>query len=84
MSKKKSLFVDCSEAANCCDKAQYKEASFFEKLKIRLHFALCGPCKDYSTKNTKLTNLIKKSKIKTCTEEEKRQWKNKIDKEITN
>lgn len=84
MSKNKSLFVDCSEAANCCDKVQYKEASFFEKLKIRLHIALCGPCKEYSTKNTKLTSLMEKSDLKTCTEEEKKQWKEKIDKEISN
>ena len=84
MSKKKSIFVDCSEATNCCDKAQYKEASFFEKLKIKLHFALCGPCKKYSTKNTKLTHLIEKSNIKTCTEAEKKQWKEKIENEISN
>jgi hypothetical protein len=84
MSKMKSLFVNCSEAANCCDKAQYKEASFFEKLKIRIHIALCGPCKKYSTKNTKLTHLIEKSELKTCTEAEKKKWKAKIEKEISN
>ena len=29
--KAKFLFLDCSEAAECCDKAQYEEANLFEK-----------------------------------------------------
>ncbi|WP_034889239.1 hypothetical protein [Gillisia sp. Hel_I_29] len=84
MSKRRSLFVNCTEATNCCDKAQYDEATFFEKLKIRIHIAICGPCKKYTTKNHKLTELIEKSELKTCTEEQKKQWQEKIDKEISN
>lgn len=83
MGKFKSLFVDCSEAAHCCDKAQYEEATLVEKLKIHIHLFFCKPCKKYSDKNIKLTALIKKSRLKTCTEKEKKVWKEKIDKEIT-
>ncbi|WP_246054326.1 MULTISPECIES: hypothetical protein [Antarcticibacterium] len=83
MSIFKSLFVDCSEAAHCCDKVQYEEASFFEKLKIHLHLIICKPCKKYSNNNIKLTSLIKKADLKTCTEEEKKAWKEKIEKEIS-
>lgn len=83
MGKFRSLFVDCSEAAHCCDKVQYEEASFLEKLKIHLHLFLCKPCKKYSENNIKLTSLIKKANLKTCTEKEKKAWKEKIEKEIS-
>lgn len=83
MGKFKSLFVDCSEAAHCCDKVQYEEASMLEKLKIHLHLFFCRPCKKYSEKNIKLTALMKKANLKSCTEKEKEAWKEKIDEEIT-
>tara|TARA_R100001369_G_scaffold11429_1_gene24904 strand:- start:31988 stop:32245 length:258 start_codon:yes stop_codon:yes gene_type:complete len=84
MSNKKTLLIDCSEATFCCDKAQYKEASVSEKLKMLLHLIYCKKCKKYVKNNTKLTKLIEQSDIKTCTEEEKKAWKEKIEQEITN
>ena len=78
MTKKKSLFIDCSEAAFNCDKAQYKEASLFEKMKIHLHIFFCKPCKKYTKRNIKLTNLIKQSNLKSCSEDEKKVWKEEI------
>lgn len=81
--KKKFLFLNCEETAKCCDKAQYDEASFFEKMMIHMHVAMCKPCRNYSAKNIKLSDLLKRSKLKTCTEEEKAAWKRKIEKEIT-
>ena len=83
MSKFKSIFVDCSKAGNCCDKAQYNEASLPEKVKMLVHLALCKPCRKYSNKNTKLTKLIKDCDLKTCTDEEKQAWKEKIRQEIS-
>ncbi len=84
MSYKKTLLIDCSEAAFCCDKAQYKEASVTEKLKMLLHIIYCKKCKKYSKNNVRLTELIEQSAIKTCTEEEKKAWKTKIEKESAN
>lgn len=83
MDLRNSLFIKCSEATRCCDKAQYEEASFFEKLKIHLHIFFCRPCKKYTEKNTRLTKLIKESKIKTCTEKEKQHWKQEIAEETS-
>lgn len=83
MNNKKTFLVDCSEAATCCDKSQYKEASVIEKVKMLLHLLLCKNCRRYSSRNTKLTKLIEKSNIQTCTEEEKKQWQNKIKEELT-
>lgn len=82
MGKFKSLFIDCSEANLCCDKAQYEEASFFEKIKIHIHNFFCKPCKKYTDNNNKLSALVKKANLKSCSEKEKETWKEEIHKEI--
>lgn len=83
MNNKKTLFIDCSEAAYCCDKKQYNEASLPEKLKMLLHLVFCKKCRKYSSHNNRLTELMEKSNIKTCTEDEKKVWKEGIKKELT-
>ncbi len=83
MTKRKSLFIDCSEAAFNCDKAQYNEASFYEKIKIHLHILFCKPCKKYTKQNIKLTTLIEKSNLKSCPGEDKKIWKQIIEEEIS-
>jgi len=82
MNYKKTLLIDCSEAAHCCDKKQYREASVLEKLKMLFHLAYCKRCRKYSSKNNHLTELIEKSNIKTCTEDEKKLWQKVIKKEL--
>ncbi|RKS44926.1 hypothetical protein BC962_2598 [Gillisia mitskevichiae] len=83
MNNKKTFLVDCSEAAKCCDKSQYKESSIAEKVKMLLHLVFCKNCRKYSSNNTRLTKLIEKSNIQTCTEEQKKAWREKIKKEFT-
>jgi hypothetical protein len=80
--KSKFFFIDCSEAANCCNKSQYEEANFLEKAKLMLHLALCKTCRKFSGKNSKLTHLLKKSHLQTCPEENKQQWREQIKKEF--
>jgi len=76
------LFFNCSEAALCCDKSQYAEASFLEKVKLTLHLAFCKTCRRFSARNYKLTHLMEESKLKTCPEEKKKQWQEEIRKEF--
>lgn len=78
----KFLFFDCSEAATCCDKAQYKEANLFEKAKLMLHLAFCKTCRKFSARNSRLTHLVKDSKLETCPEEDKKKWREEIKKEF--
>ncbi len=80
--KSKFFFIDCSEAAACCNKAQYEEANNFEKARLMLHLLFCKTCRKFSTKNSKLTGLLKKSKIETCPEDTKHQWREQIKKEF--
>lgn len=77
----KLLFMDCSKAAECCNKAQYKEAKPLEKLKLLFHLVFCKACRKFSTRNSKLTETLKKSKLQTCPEEQKKAWREQIKKE---
>ena len=79
--RSKKLFLDCSEAATCCDKAQYAEANFFEKIKLRIHLLLCKTCRKFSERNTKLSHLIKDSNLETCPEAKKKEWRETISKQ---
>ena len=56
MSKK--IFISCEKASHVCDKSQYEEASFWEKIKLNLHLIYCKACRKYSNKNSKLTKLM--------------------------
>ncbi|OSS40134.1 hypothetical protein C723_1251 [Christiangramia flava JLT2011] len=46
-----------------------------------LHLAYCKACRKYTSKNKKLTKLMENSRIERCTEAQKKQWKDAIQKE---
>ena len=70
--------LSCAEAAKLCTKAEYKEAVFIEKLRLRLHLYFCRNCKEYHHNNKKLSSLIKRAKISPCSSREKEALKEKI------
>jgi len=59
------LFISCDEATTICTKNQYKEASFWEKIKLNIHLLTCKICGLYSKQNTKLTEVCDKHLHKT-------------------
>ena len=61
--KKSMFFISCEEAKIICDKAQYNEASFFDKIKLYVRLTYCHVTRSYSKKNKQLSQLIKNSKI---------------------
>lgn len=65
MNKKIKFKIPCTEANHVCDKTQYKESSFWEKMKLNIHLIYCRACRHYTKNNRKLSVLIKKSKV-TC------------------
>jgi hypothetical protein len=65
MSKKLKIAIPCNEANHVCDKAQYKEATLWDKIKLNIHLIYCRACRKYSQNNAKLTNIVKDSKV-TC------------------
>ena len=54
--------LSCDEATKICDKNQYGEISFLERLKLQFHIFLCRKCGKYSKQNVIMTKCLKKHK----------------------
>ncbi len=78
------FFIKCDEANHVCDKTQYKEASFFEKLKLNIHLIFCSFCRKYSKNNAKLTKCIEKSNVDCLDDSAKKEMKVNLEKELSN
>ena len=63
MGKEKKIIVTCSNSNHICDKSQYNEATFWEKVALNIHLIFCRACRRYTSKNRKLTKSIKKSEV---------------------
>lgn len=70
--KKSILFISCDEAMEICDRSQYGEASFWEKLKLNFRFCWCKMTRSYTKQNKKLTKIVKDSKIECLKERERK------------
>ena len=82
MGKKFKIGVSCDEAKHVCDKSQYKESSFWEKLKLNIHLLYCKACREYNKNNSKLTLLISKSKISCMDKKSKEALKDNLEKAL--
>jgi len=78
-----SIKIKCNEANHVCDKSQYKEANFWEKIKLTIHLIYCKACKEYSSRNKKLTQAIEDSRVTSVSSEEKQILKEKLQKELS-
>lgn len=76
---KNKLFISCEEAAHRIDKAQYGEASFWEKLSYKIHNLYCKLCHFYAVKSKRLTSLINSGKVHSLTSEQKSKMKEKLE-----
>jgi predicted anti-sigma-YlaC factor YlaD len=56
----KKFKITCDEATTICDKNQYGEATFTDKLKLQLHILTCKICAQYSEQNALLTKIYKR------------------------
>ncbi len=63
--------ISCDEAQIICHKSQYKDASFFEILKLKFHLLVCKACSSFSRKNTRLTSLCDEAHLQVLPEKEK-------------
>ncbi|SDB59565.1 hypothetical protein SAMN03097699_2421 [Flavobacteriaceae bacterium MAR_2010_188] len=70
--------ISCQQAVEFCHKAQYNEATFLEKLKLKFHLLICKACSKFSTKNATLTSLCNSVKLHALTESEKTEMKEKM------
>ena len=58
--------LTCDEATAICDKSQYKEASFWEIIKLKVHLFLCKKCGLYSKQNKIMSTCLKKLEKVEC------------------
>jgi len=63
--------ISCDEAAIICNKKQYKEATFIEKIKLVMHLIYCKTCSKFSKKNAELTALCNKAPLHCLPEKDK-------------
>ncbi|MEQ3655015.1 MAG: hypothetical protein ABNH00_04045 [Dokdonia sp.] len=75
--------LECHEANHICDKGQYKESTFWEKVKLNIHLIYCSACRKYTANNTKLTKAIKSPKVKTVSAQEKEALKEKLAQQLS-
>ncbi|WP_046745160.1 hypothetical protein [Kordia zhangzhouensis] len=79
---KYKFFISCEEAKHICDKAQYGEATFWEKVKLNVRLSWCHITRAYSNNNGKLTKLMKKSKIDAIERDKKEEMQRKLQEEM--
>ncbi|WP_460218225.1 hypothetical protein [Psychroserpens sp. MEBiC05023] len=77
-----NIKLECHEANHICDKNQYKEASFWEKVRLTIHLIYCRACQKYTKRNNKLTKLVKNPKVKTMDTSAKEQLSAAFEKEL--
>jgi len=63
--------ISCDKAALICNKAQYKEATFIEKMKLKLHLTMCKTCSKYTKENIEFTTLCEKANMTSLSDNEK-------------
>ncbi|MBD0850648.1 hypothetical protein [Maribacter arenosus] len=74
--------ISCEKAAIICNKKQYNEATFYEKLQLIFHLLICKTCAKFSKENAKLTSLCKKAPLCCLPEKEKVEMKKELQEKI--
>lgn len=67
------LFISCEEAMHICDKAQYGEATLWEKIELKIRLSWCHFTKGYAKKNNQLSAFIKQHRIECLKSNERKQ-----------
>ena len=78
-----SIKLECHEANHFCDKNQYKEATFWEKVRLNIHLIYCRACRKYTAKNTRLSKAIRKPKPDPVHQLDKNALKQQLQKELS-
>lgn len=77
-----NLKTECHEANHICDKNQYKEATFWEQVKLNFHLIYCRACRKYSMRNNKLTKAVNNPKVETVSMSEKELLKQRLQEQL--
>ncbi|MDB4292341.1 hypothetical protein N9954_02980 [Maribacter sp.] len=72
------MMISCEKAALICNKTQYREATFMEKMKLRFHLLMCKTCPSFTKRNTQLTSICDKANLQSLTELQKEVMKKEL------
>lgn len=78
-----NIKLECHEANHICDKNQYREASFWEKVKLNIHLIYCRACRKYTARNTKLTKAVKNPQVRSVSAADRNALKEKLQQELS-
>ncbi len=81
---RKLLFISCEEAFHICDKAQYGEATFIEKIQLNLRYLWCRFTQAHVRRNKKLTNVINSAHVQSLNQDERQQLLEKFNQQLKN
>ncbi|WP_248722160.1 hypothetical protein [Seonamhaeicola sp. ML3] len=81
--KKGFLFISCEEAQHICDKAQYDEAGFWERIELNIRLSWCKVTKAYYKRNNKLTDVMESSKANCLDPKEREAMESKFKEELS-
>lgn len=84
MKDSNKLFFSCDEANHTCDKTQYNEATFWEKIKLNIHLIYCRACREYTKNNARLTKLMRGKEVETMPTSDKKNMQEAFKKELQN
>ncbi|NRA94222.1 MAG: hypothetical protein HRU26_16385 [Psychroserpens sp.] len=82
--KKSFLFISCEEAHHICDKSQYGEATFWERVKLTIRLSWCKVTRAYTKRNRALTNAMKSSNVDCLKDNELDALKSQFNQELKN
>lgn len=80
----KKFKITCDKATTICDKAQYNEYSFYDKVQLTYHLFTCKTCALYSKQNRKMSDFFEivaskcKNEIKYLSKHDKEVLKEKL------
>lgn len=72
------MMISCEKAADFCNKKQYNEATWMQRMQLSFHLMICKACSGFSSKNTKLTELCSKATYHALPEAEKQKMKARL------
>ena len=70
--------ISCEQAQVICNKKQYREARFLEKVQLMGHMLFCKACFKFSRKNNRLTQMICQADMRSLSEAEKQRLKQQL------
>jgi hypothetical protein len=80
---KAKIFISFEQAKHICDKNQYGESTFFERIKLSIRHSWCMLTRKYSKNNNKLTNIIKRGNLNCLKDNERKKLQQQFEKELS-